>query len=103
VGLNRGEITVAVRNGIISCFWVIRSIGMRGTVHVAGVGERTHRVLERKQEGKRPLGRFGRRWKNNVKTDLQEMGWKSWDWFYLAQDLDRWWGVVKTVMNLRVP
>jgi hypothetical protein len=78
---------------------------MRWTVHVAGVGERrgTQRVLERKQEGKRPLGGSGRRWKDDVKIDLQEMRRESWDWIYLAQDLDRWRGVVKTVMNLRVP
>ena len=74
-------------------------------MHVAGVGERksTHRVLERKHGGKGPLGRSGRRWKDNVKIDLQEMGRESWDWIYLAKDLDRWRAVVKTVMNFRVP
>ena len=77
---------------------------MRWTVHVAGVGERrgTHSVLERKREGKRPLGRYGRRWKDNVKINLREIGRESWDWIYLALDLNRW-RVVKAVMNFRVP
>ena len=67
-------------------------------------GEERHTGFWRgNMKEKRPLGRSGRRWKNNVKIDLQEMGREIWDWIYLAQDLDRWQVVVKTVMNLRVP
>jgi len=62
---------------------------MRWTVHLAGLVERRgeHRVLGRKHEGKRQLGRSGRRWKTNVKFDLQDMGRKSWDWICLARNM----------------
>jgi hypothetical protein len=55
-----------------------------------------------KPEGKRPLGRPGRRWENN-KMDLQEVGCGGMDWIDLAKDRDKWWALVNTVMNLRVP
>ena len=61
-----------------------------------------HRVLVRKPEGKRPLGRPRRRWEDN-KMDLQEVGGGCEDWMELAQDRDRWRALVSTVMNLRVP
>jgi len=54
-----------------------------------------------KPEGKRPFGRPGHRWENNIKTDLQEVG-RGIDWIELAQDRDRWWTVVNAVMNLQV-
>ena len=54
-----------------------------------------------KPEGKRPLGRPRRRWDDNIKMNLHEMGWGM-DWIYLAQDRDRWRGLVNAVMNLRV-
>jgi hypothetical protein len=54
-------------------------------------------------EGKRPLGRPRRRWVDNIKMDLREIGWDSRDWIDLAQDGDQWRAVVKAVMNLRVP
>jgi len=68
------------------------------------MGERrvVHRVLVRKPEGKRPLGRPRRRWKCNIKMDLQEMGGDG-DWVELAQDRDRWRALVDTVMNFQVP
>jgi hypothetical protein len=53
--------------------------------------------------GRRPLGRPRRRWEDNIKMDLQEVGWVSMDWIDLVQDRDRWRAVVNAVMNLRVP
>jgi len=61
------------------------------------------RVLVGKTEGKRPLGRPRRRWVDNIRTDLQEVGCGCMDWIGLAQDRDRWRTLVSTVMNLRVP
>ena len=61
------------------------------------------RVLVRKPEGKRPLGRSRRRWENNIEMGLQEFGCGGMDWIELAQDMDRWWALVNAVMNLRVP
>jgi hypothetical protein len=54
-------------------------------------------------EGKRPLGRPRRRWVDNIKTDLREVGWDCRDWIDLAQERDRWRAYVNAVMNLRVP
>ena len=62
-----------------------------------------HRVLVGKHEGKRPLGRPRRRWENNINMDLQEVGRSCGDWMKLAQDRNRWWALVGTVRNLRVP
>jgi hypothetical protein len=56
-----------------------------------------------KPEGRRPLGRPRRRWVDNIKTDVREIGWDSVDWVDLAQDRDHWRALVNTVMNLRVP
>jgi hypothetical protein len=56
-----------------------------------------------KSEGKRPLVRPRRRWEDNIKTDLQEVGWDGMDCIDLAQDRDRWRALVGAVMNLRVP
>jgi hypothetical protein len=61
------------------------------------------RVLVGKPEGKRPLGRPRRRWENNIKMDVQEMGGGRGDWIELAQDRDRLRALVSTVKNLRVP
>ena len=69
------------------------------------MGERKclYRVLVGKPEGKRQLERPGRRWDNNIKMDLQEVGFGGMGWSDLDQDRDRWRGLVNAVMNLRVP
>jgi hypothetical protein len=56
-----------------------------------------------KSEGKRPLGRHRRRWEDNIKVDVQEVGCGGMEWIELAQDRDRWWALVNALMNLRVP
>jgi len=62
-----------------------------------------HRVLMGNPEGKRPLERHRRRWEDNIKTDLQEVGYGGVDWMKLAQDRDKWRAFVNAVMNLRAP
>jgi hypothetical protein len=62
-----------------------------------------YRILVGKPEGMRPLGRPTRRWVDNIKMNLREIGWDGMDWICLAQDCDRWRALVSTVMNLRVP
>ena len=66
-------------------------------------GEGAYKVLVGKPEGKRPLGRPRRRWVDNIRMDLQEVGCGYGDWIGLAQDRDRWRKLVNAVMNLRVP
>jgi hypothetical protein len=72
---------------------------------VARMGEErgVQRVLVGKPEGKRPLGRPRRRWKDNIKMGLQEVGGGRGDWMELAQDRDGWRALVSMVKNLRVP
>ena len=84
---------------------VVKSRKMRWAGHVARMGEGggVHRVLVGKPEGKRPLGRPRRRWEDNIKMDLQEVGGDCEDWMELTQDRDRWRALASTVMNLRVP
>jgi hypothetical protein len=84
---------------------VIKSRRLRWAGHVARVGEKrgAYRALVGKREGRRPLGRPRRRWEDNIKTDLREVGWRNIDWIDVAQDIDRWRAVVNTVMNLWVP
>ena len=62
-----------------------------------------YRDLVWKPEGRRPLGRPRRRWVDNIKMDLQEVGCVYMDWIGLVQDRDRWRKLVSAVMNLRVP
>jgi hypothetical protein len=64
---------------------------------------RAFRELVGKPEGRRPLGRPRRRWEDNIKIDLREVGWGGVDWINLAQDRDRWRALVNTVMKLQVP
>ena len=62
-----------------------------------------YRVLVWKLEGRRPLGRPRRRWVDNIRTDLQEIGCGYMDWIVLAQDRNSWRTLVSAVMNLGVP
>jgi hypothetical protein len=62
-----------------------------------------YKILVGKPGGKRLLGRGRRRWEDNVRMDLREMGWSGMDWIDLAQDRNQWRAFVDTVMNLRVP
>ena len=62
-----------------------------------------HKVLVGKPEGKRPFGRPRRRWEDNIKMDLEEVGRGCGDWMELAQDRNRWPELVSTVMNFGVP
>jgi hypothetical protein len=62
-----------------------------------------HRMLVGKPEGKRPLRIPRRRWEDNIKMDLREVGRGRGDWMELAQDRDRWWALVDTVRNFQVP
>ena len=84
---------------------VIKSRRMGWAGHVARMGEERGacKVLVGKPEGKRPLGRPRRRWVNNIRMDLQEVGCGYGDWIGLAQDRDRWRKLVNAVMNPRAP
>jgi hypothetical protein len=68
-----------------------------------GEKRNAYRLLIGKPEGKKPLGRPRRRWVDNIKKDLLEIGLSVVDWIGLAQDRYRWRAVVNPVMNLRVP
>ena len=68
-----------------------------------GQGRGVYGVLVGKHEGKRPMVRPRRRWEDNIKMDLQEVGGGCGDWMELAEDRDRWRPLVSTVMNIRVP
>ena len=68
-----------------------------------GDGRGVHRGLVEKAEGKRPFGRPRRRWEDNIKMDLQEVGGGCRYWMELAQDRDRWRALLNMVMSLRVP
>jgi hypothetical protein len=84
---------------------VVKSRRMRWAGHGARMGEDrgVHRMLVGKPIGKRPLGRQRRRWEDNIKMHLQEVGGGGGEWMELAQDRDRWRALVGTVRNFRVP
>jgi hypothetical protein len=84
---------------------VIKARRMRWAGHVACMVEvrGAYNILVGRPEGRRPLGRPRRRWEDNIKMDLGEIGFGDVDWIHLAQDRDRWRALVSTVMNLRVP
>ena len=83
----------------------INSKRMRWARHVACMeeGRAIYKVLMGKPEGKIHLGRPRRKWENNIKMALQEVGCGGVDWIDLVQDRDRWRALVNTVMNLRAP
>jgi hypothetical protein len=78
---------------------------MRWAGHVARIGEGrdVYRVLVGKPEGKRPLERPRRRWEDNIKLDIRDIGIDEANWIQLAQDRIQRWTFMNTVMNLRVP
>jgi hypothetical protein len=78
---------------------------MKWAGHVARIGEKrnAYRLLVGKPEGKRSLARPRRRWVDNIRMDLGEVGGGNVDWIGLAQDRNKWKAVVNSVLNLRVP
>jgi len=114
-GTKRDEVTVEWRklhneelNDLFSLpniMRVVKSRGMRWAVHVARMGEDrgVHRVLVGKPDGKMPLGRPRRRWEDNIKMDLREVGGGGGDWMELSQDRDGWQAIAGTVRKFRVP
>jgi hypothetical protein len=83
---------------------VIKARSMKWVGHVAHMEEvgGAYNILVGRPEGRRPLGRPRRRWEDNIKMDLWEIGFEDVDWVHLAQDRDTWRTLVNTVMNLRV-
>jgi hypothetical protein len=84
---------------------IMKSRMMRCAGHVARLRAKknVYRFLVRKPEGNRPLGRPRRRWVDNIRMYLGEVGWVDVDWIGLAQDRNRWRALVNAAMNLRVP
>jgi hypothetical protein len=76
---------------------------MSGTCSTNGEKRNAYSLLVGKAEGRRPLGRPRRRWLDNIRMDLVEVGWDDVDWIGLAQDRDRWIALVNSVLNFRVP
>jgi hypothetical protein len=83
----------------------IKSWRLRWAGHVAHIekGRGVYRVLVGRPEGKRPLGRLRRRWEDNIKLDLREIGIDGANWIRLGQDRVQWQASVNTVMSLGVP
>jgi hypothetical protein len=84
---------------------IIKSRRIRWAGHATRMGEKrnAYRLLVGKPEGKRPLGRPRRRWVDNIRMDLREVGWGNVGWIGLAKDRNRWRGLVNSVLNVRVP
>jgi hypothetical protein len=77
--------------------------GTGGTCGTHGEGRGVYRVLVERPEGKRPLGRPVRRWEDNIKLDLKEIGIDGVNWIQMAQNRVQWLAFVHTMMKLRVP
>jgi hypothetical protein len=84
---------------------IIKSRRIRWAGHVARIGEKrnAHRLLVGRPEGKRLLGRPRRRWVDNIRVDLGEVGWGDVDWIGLAKDRNSWRALVNSVFNLWIP
>jgi hypothetical protein len=84
---------------------VIKSRTMSWAGYIARMGEKrgAYRILVGRPEGRRPLGRPRRKWEDNIKMDLREVGRVGMNWIEPAQDRDRWRALVNAVMNLLVP
>jgi hypothetical protein len=84
---------------------ILKSRRMRWAGHVARIEDKrnAYRLLVGKPEGKRPLGRPSRKWVDNIRMDLGEVGWGGADCIGLAKDRNRWRALVNSVLNLRVP
>jgi hypothetical protein len=92
-------------NSSPSIIRIIKSRWIWWAGHVARMEEKrnAYKLFLGRPNGKRPLGRLRRRWVDNIKIDLLEIGWDGVDWIGLAQDRDNWRALVNAVMNLRVP
>jgi hypothetical protein len=106
--LKKPEVHENRKNGQVQEPLIIRMIKSKRTRwagHVAQMGENrnANTILVEKPECKIPLGRPRRRWDNNIRMDLGEIGRDGVDWVDLAQDRDQWRALVNTLMNLRVP
>ena len=89
---------------VTQTFFILEFVGpFKGMWRVWVRREGVYRVLVGKPEGRRPLGRRRRRWVDNIRMDLQEVGFGYRDWIGLTQDRDSWRTLVSAVMNLRVP
>jgi hypothetical protein len=75
---------------------------MCGPCSTNGEKRNAYRLLVGKPEGKRPLGRPRRRWEDNIRIDLGEVGWGGVEWIGLAKDRNRWRALVNSVLNIRV-
>jgi hypothetical protein len=84
---------------------IIKLRRMRWVGHVARMGEKrtSYRLLVGKPDGMKPLGRPRRRWVDNIRLDLGEVGWGDVDWIGLAKERNRWRALVNSVLNLLVP
>ena len=100
--------TLSLTPSFCHCTTIIfntKGYNLSGSINIFRMGEERglYRVLLGKPEGRRPLGRPRRRWVDNIRMDLQEVGCGYMDWIGLAQDRDRWRTLVSAAMNLRVP
>ena len=84
---------------------VIKSIRLSWAGHVARIeeGRSAFKILKGKPTGKRPLGMPWRRWDDNIRMDLEEIGIKAGNWVGLTEDRDYWRALVNAALNLRVP
>jgi hypothetical protein len=82
---------------------VIVKDGMGGACSTHGEVSNAYKILVGKLEGNRSLGRPRHRWEDNIRADLNEIGWEGVDWIHLAQDRDWWRALVNMVMNVLIP